>query len=79
MSFNGAIEDLSAKVAEHRKKIERKTLTVKELAQVLGISEKKARRLTHAKGFPVLVLGQTRLTIISKLDEWIENNIGKIF
>ena len=80
MSLSGdVIQDLSAKVAEHRKKIERKTLTVKELAQVLGISEKKARQLTHAKDFPVLVLGQTRLTIISKLDEWIENKIGKIF
>ncbi|WP_238455537.1 helix-turn-helix domain-containing protein [Desulfolucanica intricata] len=79
MSLGETIEDLSAKVAEHRKKIERKTLTVKELAKVLGVSEKKARRLTHAKDFPVLVLGQTRLTIISKLDDWLENNIGKIF
>jgi excisionase family DNA binding protein len=79
VSLGETIEDLSAKVAEHRKKIERKTLTVKELAQVLGISVNKARRLTHAKGFPVLVMGQTRLTVISKLDDWIENNIGKIF
>lgn len=83
MSFQIAksapIVDLTAKVAEHKKKIERKTLTVKELASVLGISVAKARQLTHAKDFPVLVLGQTRLTIISQLDRWLENNFGKIF
>ena len=73
------INDLSAKVEEHKKKIERKTLTVKELAKVLGTSENKARQLTHAKGFPVLVLGQTRLTVISQLDRWLENNFGEIF
>jgi excisionase family DNA binding protein len=73
------MEDLSAKVAEHKKEIMRKTLTVPELAKVLGTSTNKARQLTHAKGFPVLVLGQTRLTIISRLDDWLENNFGKIF
>jgi excisionase family DNA binding protein len=65
-------------VEEHRKDIAKKTLTIKELAQVLGLSENKARQLTHAKDFPVLVLGRTRLTIISKLDEWLEENIGEI-
>lgn len=65
-------------VEEHRKDIAKKTLTVKELAKVLGLSENKARQLTHAKDFPVLVLGRTRLTIISKLDEWLEENIGEI-
>lgn len=71
--------DLTQQIEDHKKKIERKTLTVKELAQVLGISENKARQLTHSKGFPVLVLGQSRLTVISKLDEWIEDNIGQVF
>lgn len=64
---------------DHEKKIERKTYTVKELATVLGIGENKARQLTHAKGFPIIVFGVKRLTIISRLDEWIENNIGEIF
>ncbi|MEL5900573.1 helix-turn-helix domain-containing protein [Clostridium sporogenes] len=70
--------NITKMVEEHRKDIAKKTLTVKELAKVLGLSENKARQLTHAKDFPVLVLGRTRLTIISKLDEWLEENIGEI-
>ncbi|NEZ50204.1 helix-turn-helix domain-containing protein [Clostridium botulinum] len=65
-------------IEEHRKDIAKKTITVKELAQVLGISQNKARQLTHAKGFPVIVVGRSRLIILSKLDEWIENNIGLV-
>ncbi|RXI60141.1 DNA-binding protein [Clostridium tetani] len=71
--------NITKMVEEHRKDIAKKTLTVKELAKVLGLSENKARQLTHAKDFPVLVLGRTRLTIISKLDKWLEENIGEIF
>ncbi|WP_282804464.1 helix-turn-helix domain-containing protein [Clostridium tetani] len=70
--------NITKMVEEHRKDIAKKTLTVKELAKVLGISESKARQLTHAKDFPVLVLGRTRLTIISKLDKWLEENIGLV-
>ncbi|CDI50316.1 helix-turn-helix domain-containing protein [Clostridium tetani] len=71
--------NITEMVQEHKKNIAKKTLTVKELAKVLGLSENKARQLTHAKDFPVLVLGRTRLTIISKLDKWLEENIGEIF
>ena len=70
--------DLTEKIQEHKKNVDRKTYSVKELAEVLGVSETKARQLTHVKDFPVLVLGRKRLTIISKLDEWIEENIGLI-
>lgn len=73
------MKDISKMVEEHKKEIAKKTLTIKELAEVLQISENKARQLTHAEGFPVIVLGRTRLTIISKLDEWLENNLGQIF
>ncbi|MCW6111624.1 helix-turn-helix domain-containing protein [Clostridium sporogenes] len=65
-------------VEEHKKDIAKKTLTVKELAQVIGVSENKARQLTHAENFPVIVVGRTRLTVISKLDSWIENNLGLV-
>lgn len=71
--------NITEMVQEHKKNIAKKTLTVKELSKVLGLSENKARQLTHAKDFPVLVLGRTRLTIISKLDKWLEENIGEIF
>lgn len=70
--------DLTERIQEHRKDMNRKTYTVKELAEVLGVSENKARQLTHAKNFPVIILGRKRLTIISKLDEWIEGNLGLV-
>ena len=67
-------EDISGLIASNKEKTQKKTLSVKELAKALGTSESKARQLTHSKGFPVLVLGKSRLTVISKLDEWLENN-----
>ncbi len=70
--------DLTEKIQEHKKNVERKTYSVKELAEVLGVSENKARQLTHAKDFPVIVIGKKRLTVISKLDGWIETHLGAI-
>jgi len=73
------MEDISSKIQEHKKDIRRRTLTIDELAEVLGTSKNKARQITHSKGFPVIVLGKSRLTIISSLDDWLENNIGQLF
>ncbi|MBC8580944.1 hypothetical protein [Zhenhengia yiwuensis] len=44
------VKDLTEKVAEQKKNIERRTLSVKELAQVMGIGENKARQLCKSKG-----------------------------
>ena len=32
---------------EYREKIKKKTINTKELAEILGVSEVKARRITH--------------------------------
>ncbi|WP_034438579.1 helix-turn-helix domain-containing protein [Clostridium ihumii] len=68
--------DLTEEIRKHKENIKRKTYTVKELAMILGVSENKARELTHAKDFPVIVLGKKRLTVISKLDDWLEGHLG---
>ena len=75
---NKTIFYLTEKIQEHKKNVDRKTYSVKELAEVLGVSENKARQLTHAKDFPVLIIGAKRLTIMSRLDQWLEENIGLI-
>ena len=72
------MQDVTNMIQDHRKDVAKKTLTIKELAEALGTSPNKARQLTHAEGFPVMILGKSRLTVISKLDEWLENNIGKL-
>lgn len=76
---NAAVVDLTEKVKEQKKNIERKTLNVKELAQVLGIGQTKARELCKTKGFPVIKIGNRYLVPITRLEEWLNNNIGKEF
>lgn len=72
------MENITEKIQNHKKNIDRKTYTIRELAEVLGVSENKARQITHAKDFPVIIVGVKRLTVISKLDDWIENHLGVI-
>ena len=66
------------KVEEHKRLLERKTCSVKELQEVLGISYTKANQLVHIEGFPSLKLGRSYRVIIDKLDAWLEENIGLV-
>ncbi|SPZ49724.1 Uncharacterised protein [Sarcina ventriculi] len=70
------IEELTEKVQAHKHKVERKTISVRELADILGVSYNKANILTHRNDAPVLVIGRTRRIIISKIDSWLDNMIG---
>lgn len=73
------IEDLTEKVQAAKDKLEKRTLTVKELAKVLGIGETKARELCRSKGFPVLKVGNRYLIPITRFEEWLNNSVGKEF
>lgn len=57
----------------------KKVINTKELAEMLDISIDKARQLTRAKNFPAIKVGREKKIILSKLDEWLEENIGNIF
>jgi excisionase family DNA binding protein len=57
----------------------KKVINTKELAEMLDISIDKARQLTRAKNFPAIKVGREKKIILSKLDEWLEQNIGNIF
>lgn len=61
---------------EHNQIVQKKTMTVKEWAEVEGISYAKALKLTHAKGFPIIKIGRDRRIIVSKLDDWLVKAIG---
>lgn len=61
------------------KEVEKKTMRVREFAEVYGIGINNAYQLIHAEGFPQIRLGRKVLIITSKVDEWIENNIGNSF
>lgn len=57
----------------------KKTITVKEFASLMGIGYIKAYELTKSKNFPCIKVGKKILVITSKVDEWIENSIGNTF
>lgn len=53
-------------IEEYREKIKKKTINTKELAQILDVSEAKARRITHIEGAPVIKIGRDIRIILSK-------------
>lgn len=77
--MNNTINDLTKKVEQHKKKIERMTLNTSEFAEVLGVSPNKARQLMKSKDFPAITVGSRKLVVISKLDSWLDKNIGQVF
>lgn len=56
-----------------------KVMTVKEFSQEYGINLKKCYEIVHIKGFPVVKFGKRIVIIRSKVDGWLEANIGKQF
>lgn len=54
-------------------KEEKMTLTVEEMAEMLGISRSVAYQLVREKGFPVIRVSERRLIIpIKSLEKWLE-------
>ncbi|WP_238900729.1 DNA-binding protein [Clostridium sp. YIM B02500] len=53
-------------IEEYREKIKKKTINTKELAQILDVSEAKARRITHIEGALVIKIGRDIRIILSK-------------
>lgn len=70
------IEELTEQVQAHKEKVNRKTISIKELAAILGVSYNKANILSHRKDAPVLIIGRTRRIIIAKIDSWLDTMIG---
>jgi excisionase family DNA binding protein len=58
---------------------ERKTMTVKEFCKEYGIGANKSYELVNSKDFPAFKCGRKIIIIRSKVDEWLENQIGMRF
>lgn len=56
-----------------------KTMSVKEFCNEYGIGINKGYEMINSSGFPMLRLGRKIIIICSKVDKWIENQIGKTF
>lgn len=52
--------------------LEKKVLTVIELAKLLNIGKNSAYNLVHQDGFPKIKIGKKFLIPIKSLNEWLE-------
>ncbi len=57
----------------------KKTMTVEEFSEEYNIGKNKCYELVNKKGFPMLRCGRKIIIIRSKIDEWLENQIGNHF
>lgn len=57
----------------------KKIITVKEFAEMYGFGMNFAYQLANAEGFPMIKTGRKINILADKVDEWLENNIGKQF
>lgn len=56
-----------------------KTMSVREFCSEYGIGLNRGYQIINIEGFPKVRLGRRILIIRSKLEEWIEAQIGKNF
>ena len=69
--------DITNRLKEHEKKVELKTVSVKEFAKILGCSYQKALRLVHHEKCPCFRIGNKGYRIIiSQIDEFLDELIG---
>lgn len=54
-----------------------KTMTVKEFSCEYAIGENKSYEIVNMKNFPMIKCGKKIVIIRSKVDEWLENQIGR--
>lgn len=74
--MNG-IESSQVTIQEYRERIQRKTCSVKEFAEIIGVSYSKALRLSRVEDAPVMRIGRDKRIILSKVDEFLENHLGE--
>ncbi|AXH51105.1 DNA-binding protein [Clostridium perfringens] len=68
--------NISERIKEHNELVKKRTLSIKEWAEVEGISYNQALKFTHIKDFPIIKLGRERRVVVSRLDKWFEDHIG---
>ncbi|WP_333962136.1 DNA-binding protein [Clostridium perfringens] len=68
--------NISERMKEHNELVKKRTLSIKEWAEVEGISYNQALKFTHVKDFPIIRLGRERRVVVSRLDKWFEEHIG---
>lgn len=53
-------------------------MSIKEVAESLGIGMNKAYDLVNKEDFPKVRVGSRYIILRNRLEEWLDNNIGEI-
>lgn len=56
--------------------MEKLTITVEEMAEVVGVSRPKAYELIHKEGFPTVRMGRRIVIPLDSLKRWLEEQAG---
>ncbi len=56
-----------------------KTMSVKEFCSEYKVGINKGYEIINRKDFPMIRLGRKIIIIRSRVDEWMENQIGRTF
>ena len=59
--------------------MDKKIITVAELAKKYSLGMNFAYQLARTEGFPMIKTGRKINILADKVDEWLEKNIGKQF
>ncbi|MDL2294032.1 helix-turn-helix domain-containing protein [Ruminococcaceae bacterium OttesenSCG-928-D13] len=58
--------------------MDKKTLTIKEAAAVLGVGPQTMYNISHREDFyPLVLIGRKRLVLTHLLDKWLEEQAGQ--
>jgi len=55
--------------------MDKRTISVVEMARVLGISRPKAYELANRADFPALHIGRRILVPVAAFDQWLQNQV----
>lgn len=56
-----------------------KTMSVKDFCKEYGIGSNKCYEMVNSKDFPMIKCGRKIIILRSKVDEWLESQIGRSF
>ena len=58
--------------------MEKLTVTVDEMAKIVGVSRPTAYELIHKEGFPTVRLGRRIVIPLDSLKRWLEEQAGAV-
>lgn len=58
--------------------MEKLTVTVDEMAKIVGVSRPTAYELIHKEGFPTVRIGRRVVIPINSLKRWLEEQVGVV-